>query len=223
MRVLYHLTVCPFSRSVRLALEEKHLDFRLVSEKPWEEREEFIGLNPAGEFPVLKEETGQAICQTYPLYEYLEEKYPSAQKLITGTPQEKAEIRRLCVWVNEKFYREVTKRLVWEKLLKRFYKNGCAEAKIMRAGTIALAHHLQYFSWLLEGRDWIAGNQISMADFVLAAHLSSIDFVGSMPWVKFPCVKNWYACIKSRPSFRPLLGDNFPGVTPPASYRDLDF
>ncbi len=35
--------------------------------------------------------------------------------------------------------------------------------------------------------------------------------------------KDWYARIKSRPSFRPLLQDQVPGVTPPAHYADLDF
>lgn len=223
MRTLYHLTVCPFSRSVRLALKEKQLDFRLVSEKPWEERADFISLNPSGKIPVLQEATGQIICEVYPLYEYLEEKYPSAQRLISGSPQEKAEIRRLCVWINQKFYAEATKKLVFEKLLKRFYEDGFAEAKIMRMGALSLTHHLQYFSWLLEERDWIAGNQLSMADLALAAHISTIDFIGSMPWTKFPGIKNWYACIKSRPSFRPLLEDTFPSVTPPPHYSNLDF
>jgi len=35
--------------------------------------------------------------------------------------------------------------------------------------------------------------------------------------------KEWYARIKSRPSFRPILADHVPGVPPPAHYADLDF
>ena len=35
--------------------------------------------------------------------------------------------------------------------------------------------------------------------------------------------KDWYARVKSRPGFRPLLADRVSGVTPPTHYADLDF
>ena len=61
------------------------------------------------------------------------------------------------------------------------------------------------------------------ADLIAAAHLSVMDYFGEMPWASFPALKAWYAPIKSRPSFRPLLSDRFPGVAPPVHYADLDF
>jgi glutathione S-transferase len=36
-------------------------------------------------------------------------------------------------------------------------------------------------------------------------------------------VKEWYARMKSRPSFRGVLADRVPGTSPPAHYDDLDF
>ena len=39
----------------------------------------------------------------------------------------------------------------------------------------------------------------------------------------FTAVKGWYQRLKSRPSFRPLLGDSIRGIAPPAAYADLDF
>ena len=51
MRVLYHLTLSPFARKVRLVLAEKNLDFTLKLEKVWERRAEFLALNPAGDVP----------------------------------------------------------------------------------------------------------------------------------------------------------------------------
>ena len=58
MRVLYHLTLSPFARKVRVVLAEKNLDFTLKLEKIWERRPEFLALNPAGEVPVLIEPDG---------------------------------------------------------------------------------------------------------------------------------------------------------------------
>ena len=42
-------------------------------------------------------------------------------------------------------------------------------------------------------------------------------------WNAVPELKDWYARIKSRPSFRPLLADRLQAVRPVAHYTDLDF
>jgi glutathione S-transferase len=42
-------------------------------------------------------------------------------------------------------------------------------------------------------------------------------------WRVSPAARDWYARVKCRPSFRPLLADRVPGFTPPAHYDDLDF
>jgi glutathione S-transferase len=44
-----------------------------------------------------------------------------------------------------------------------------------------------------------------------------------VPWDAHEPAKEWYARIKSRPSFRPILADHIPGVPPPEHYADLDF
>ena len=64
---------------------------------------------------------------------------------------------------------------------------------------------------------------MSLADFAAAANLSVIDYFGDVPWREFPGVKTWYMKLKSRPCFRPLLADRWPGLTPPGYYDDLDF
>jgi glutathione S-transferase len=42
-------------------------------------------------------------------------------------------------------------------------------------------------------------------------------------WTISQPAREWYARMKSRPSFRPLLADRVPGMTPPTHYADLDF
>jgi glutathione S-transferase len=222
-RSLYHSTICPHSRLARLILSEKNLEFKLISEKVWEERPEFIDLNAAGTLPVLVESSGLVIPDVYPLVEYLEETYPSHTKLMNGNPAVHVEIRKIITWLKEKFNPEVTQILTYERVLKRFYQQGWADSKRLRAATTNLGHHLTYFTYFLQERDWLASPHLSIADLYLAAHLSVIDFLGYMPWGKFSLIKNWYACIKSRPSFRPLLSDHFSGITPPSNYAHLDF
>ena len=53
--------------------------------------------------------------------------------------------------------------------------------------------------------------------------LSVIDYLGDVPWGEHVGAKNWYARLKSRASFQPLLTDHVAGVVPPKTYADLDF
>jgi glutathione S-transferase len=64
---------------------------------------------------------------------------------------------------------------------------------------------------------------LSYADLAAAAQLSVADYLGDVPWNENEAAKNWYARIKSRPSFRPLLADALPGVPASSTYADLDF
>ena len=50
-----------------------------------------------------------------------------------------------------------------------------------------------------------------------------IDYMGEVPWEEDTMAKAWYARIKSRPSFRPLLADQVRGLPAATHYADLDF
>jgi glutathione S-transferase len=227
MRRLFHHPLQPQSRAVRLLLAEKRLDAEFVLERPWERREQFLAINHAGEVPVLVEDGGLALCGFHPVIEYLEEAYPDTP---AGTPMlgraapERGEVRRLIGWFDEKFDREVTRNLLHEKIFKRFTQNGGGpDSGAIRAGKANIGMHLSYIGWLMERRQWLAGPHMTLADLVAAAQISAIDYLGDVPWNDHEPAKDWYARVKSRPSFRPLLADTLPGAPPPPHYADLDF
>jgi len=222
MRTLYHLPLSPFARKVRLALAEKRLPFDLRVERVWERREEFLALNPAGTVPLLQESNGLSISDSYAICEYLDEAYPDTP-LLGRTLWERAEVRRLVAWFDQKFYAEVTRNLVFEKQMKRLFGRGNPDATAIRAGYANLKPHLKYIGWLAETRAWLAGPALGLADLAAAAQLSALDYIGDVDWGFSDAAKDWYARVKSRPSFRPLLSDRVTGVVPPAHYDDLDF
>ncbi len=222
MRVLYHLPLSPFSRKVRLVLAEKKLPFELQLEKVWERRPDYLDMNPANLVPVLVEESGLVIPDSGVICEYLEEVYADLP-LLGRTVAERVEVRRLVAWFDGKFAQEVTANLLGEKFMKRLLGRGNPDAGALRAGYINLRHHLGYIGWLAEQRKWLGGETLSLADFTAASHLSALDFVSDVDWSVSPSARDWYARIKSRPSFRALLADRVPGVMPPAHYADLDF
>ncbi|MDY0241109.1 MAG: glutathione S-transferase family protein [Rhodospirillaceae bacterium] len=223
MRTLYHQLLCPFSRAVRIVLGEKKLPFEMVEEHPWDRREDFLRLNPAGEVPVLVEPDGAVLSDSRSIAEYLDETLPDPP-LLGHEPPIRAEVRRLIGWFDGKFCREVTVPLVGEKLMKRLRRTGDGpDSRLIRAGFTAIHEHISYIGWLAEERRWLAGDVFSLADITAASHLSCLDYIGDVPWELSPPAKDWYARVKSRPSFRPLLADRLSNIPPPKHYSDPDF
>jgi len=227
---LFHLTLDPYSRAVRLILAEYGLPIRLTEEPVWERREDFLTLTPDGAVPVLSIDAGVVLCGAGPIGEYLAETRGANNlgwRLLPGDAVQKAEVRRLVHWCDAKFNDEVTRNIVFEKIYKRYWPKdlggGSPVAKVVNAGTSNLRHHLSYFEHLLASRNWLAGNDMTWADIAAAAHISTLDYLGHVPWDSFRSAKDWYVRIKSRPSFRPLLADRVPGYLPVSHYDDLDF
>ncbi|MGF1609933.1 MAG: glutathione S-transferase family protein [Kiloniellales bacterium] len=222
MRTLFHLSIDPGCRKIRMLLREKQLEFELKAEKIWERREGFLSLNPAGEVPVLQEDDGTTIPDHQVIVEYLEEAY-SETPLLGRDLLDRAEVRRLANWFDVKFAREVTQNLVEEKIMRRFMGLGEPNSAAIRAGHANIHYHLEYIAWLSERRRWLAGDDFSLADMAAAAHVSAVDYLGDVPWAEHAGAKDWYARVKSRPSMRPILADNIAGIAPPKHYADPDF
>ena len=229
MLTLFHYPFAPESRSVRLAISEYKLDHSLVEQAPWERSQEFLQLNPAGKVPVIIDgETpisGQFAC-----LEYLDEAYGEVAGELRYMPQDpvaRAEVRRLMEWFGPKFQEEVSGYILGEKVYRRFAPELMGGAnpdmRVVHVARENLRTHLHYIGYLMQDRSWLAGNRLTAADLVAASHISAVDYFGDVPWDISERAKLWYARIKSRPSFRPLLMDRLPGVSPVEHFTNLDF
>ncbi len=222
MRTLHHFPLSPFCRKVRIVLLEKTIETDLRVEHVWERREAFLALNPAGDVPVLVEPDGTVLSGSGVICEFLDEIHREPP-LIGRHPLERAEVRRLVSWFDHKFNAEVTENLVGEKVMKRLRGQGTPDSRAIHAGYANIHTHLDYVAYLSERRRWLAGDRLSLADVAAAAHLSTVDYLGDVPWEEHEAAKEWYARVKSRPSFRPILADHVPGAPPAKHYADLDF
>jgi glutathione S-transferase len=220
---LMQFPLCPFSRKVRLVMAEKGVNAELVRENPWERRDEFIDLNPAGETPVLVEpELGITLIGSQPIAEYFEETIDKVP-MIHGDAAQRAEIRRLTEWFDEKLFREVVEPLMVERMRKRLVSKESPDTRVLRDAMRVGNNHLDYLDYLLDHRRWLAGPALSLADFTAAAHLSVIDYLGAVDWRGHKQTKDWYSVMKSRPAFRPLLGERMEVIVPPQHYDKDDF
>ena len=198
MARLYHIAMSPYCRKVRLILAEKRIECELIEERYWERDPSFLRRNPAAKVPVL-EIDGKIMSESAAICEYLEEKYPNPALMPVDIHQ-RYEVRRLVGWFDDKFHRDVTSKLVYERVTKKIMGQGYPDSKNVKAG-----------------------DMMSLADFAAAAHLSALDYISDVDWHRNKALKDWYAKIKSRPAFRSILADQVPGFPQPSHYADLDF
>ena len=219
---LYQFTLCPFSRKVRLVLAEKGVAHELETALPWAPSEAFDALHHFGRTPVLVDEDrdltlvdSQAIC------EYLEET-EDRSPLVLGNALQRAEIRKLVALFDQGFFADVTNPMMHEKLKKRLVLRQAPDSGALRSAMRLLHEHLEYIDWLVGTRRWLAGAQLTLADFAAAAQISVVDYLGGLDWAGHEEAHGWYRVMKSRPSFRPLLIEKMDGLPPPRHYPDVN-
>ncbi|MEN0001624.1 MAG: glutathione S-transferase family protein [Pseudomonadota bacterium] len=230
MMRLYHHTLSAPSRFSRLMLAEYDVAFELVEEQTWRKNPDFIAINPANSVPVLIAEAGVPIVGAIPIAEYIDETrgpMMHSKRLMPDYPLERAEVRRIIDWFTGRLDADVCRGLIRERVIKLEQAaeggSGSPDSAVIRAAKANAKQHLTYLNWLAGTRNWLAGNSISAADLSAAASISVLDYMGEIVWQDLPAAREWYARVKSRPSFRALLSDRVRGLMPVSHYVDLDF
>lgn len=224
MKRLYHWPLDPAGRLVRLALGEKGETFEVLESPPWAAHPDISRLAHGAVAPALVDlDTDPRVvaCGTRAICEHLEEVLPQ-KPLLPAEASARAEARRLWAWV-EAGCEEITDTLLTERVMQWVRRDRQPNSDRLRRGAHALRGRLTFLNAMVELNGYLAGREISLADLAAAAHLSAYDYFGDVQWDAVPDLKDWYARIKSRPSFRPLLADRLDAVRPVPHYSDLDF
>ncbi len=222
MRELYHYSLDAFGRVARIYLQEKKLEYQEIEEFPWNRKKVFSENHVFSDLPTLIENDGTILEGCYSIVEYIEQTYRS-NSLLGNSLKEKAEARRISSIFNVNFFADVTNNIIFEKIIKKYIDRSSPDSASIRRGNGNIKKYFDYISWLTNRRNWLAGEEFSLADISAAAHISCLDYIGAIQWEAYPEVKDWYVRIKSRPSFRDILKDRIVNVVPPAFYSELDF
>ena len=224
MKKFYHWPLDPMARTVRVALGEKRLPFEAAETRPWSVHPDVERLAPGAAPPALIDQTTEGrivLLGSQAMVEFLETAYPGA-RLIPAGQQDAAEARRLWRWCEDAF-QVVHDNLLAERISQWVRRDRQPDSGALRKGAHALRGRLTFMNALAEQRSYLAGRHMSVADVSAAAHLSVLDYFGDVDWETVPDLRAWYARMKSRPSFRPLLEDRIEGTRPAKHYADLDF
>ncbi len=157
-------------------------------------------VNIAGQLPALETDDGSIISEITVICDYLEDLHPSPA-LIGSTPEQKAEtrmwLRRLDLNICEPMangFRAAEGRPMFERRIKVVSTVGAADLKAVAKD------RLNWLSAMVEGRTYICGERLSLADLHLFGFLKFGAEVGQDLTNETAWVKAWYDRIKARPS-----------------------
>ncbi|XP_017041199.1 uncharacterized protein LOC108088066 [Drosophila ficusphila] len=175
-------TVVMVAKALNLELNKKQLR---ISEgenlKP-----EFLKLNPQHTIPTLVD-NGFAIWESRAIAVYLVEKYGKGDSLFPKDPQKRAVI-------NQRLYFDMG--TLHDSFMKYYYP-------FIRSGKLGTPEAFQkveaafeFLNTFLEGQEYVAGNQFTVADIAILSSVSTFEVV-EFDIAKYPNVAKWYAHAKN--------------------------
>ena len=179
MITLYDCATAPSPRRARILLAEKGLvhDTVQVDLRTQEQMgEAYRRINPQCTVPALRTDEGALLTDNAAIAAYLEARYPEPP-LFGRTPQDKAEIASLPGTVNY--------------------------AQIPELAQRGLTRVQDFFTMLnerLEGRDFVAADQFSIADITAVVTVDFARVVKVKPGEQHPHLVRWRAAMALRPS-----------------------
>jgi len=199
----FYNSVGPNPRVVTLFMAEKGIDLPEVTVdlRGGENRRPpyTSDVNPAGQTPALELDDGSVLTEITAICEYLEERFPEPA-LIGTTAEERANTRMWTRRVDLKICEPLTNGFRFAEGLPLFESRMRCLPEAA-AGLKAVAQDgIRWLDPLIAGRDFIAGDRVTLADLMLFAFLDFGASVGQPIDPAAAHVTAWYDRMKARPS-----------------------
>jgi glutathione S-transferase len=207
MITLYDCATAPSPRRARIFLAEKGVPYETVQidlRSGEQLSEAYRAINPQCTVPALRTEEGSILTDNASIAAYLEARYPEPP-LMGITPQDKAEIAS---WHWRAEFEGLmaiaeTLRNSSPAFERRALPGPVNYAQIPELAERGLARLQQFFVALnahLEGRDFIAANQFSVADITAVVAVDFARIVKVKPSEQHPHLLRWRAKMAERAS-----------------------
>jgi glutathione S-transferase len=191
------------SRPVRLFIAESGLevDEQLVDLMTGEHYQEpFASFNPNRLVPVL-EDGDLRLTESSAIRKYLADK--TSSPLYPKDLRERAKVNEIMDWFNTNFYRDFGYGLGYPQLFPHHRRPDAAvQQATVEWGRERAAVWLQVLNdhWLGDGRPYLTGDQITIADYFGVCLLTLGEVLGC-DFAAYPNVARWVARMKQLPSW----------------------
>jgi glutathione S-transferase len=189
---LYVNLLSPNVRRVRLTaavlglqLEEEAVDFTKGAQR----KPEYLALNPNGAVPTLVD-GDFVLAESRAIMQYLASKKPESE-LLPRDARARADVTRWQFWDASHFSPQLGT-LTFQKVLKPMFGMGEPDAGKIDEALTNLRRFAAVLDKHLEGKQFVVGNALTIADLTLASSLMYAK-QSDAPIDEFPNVRAWFA------------------------------
>lgn len=235
---LYHADMSNYAMRVRLALEEKSLEWtsHLLNLMKGENlTKEYFGINPNGVVPTLID-NGTVIIDSADIIDYLDKKFSPGSLRPSSAKDEKPMYEWMAMATDnhlsiktymyanlgkisggmkrtEEEMVEYRKNQTFDKALLAFHERynsseGLSKEDIDKA-TAVVDGCFEKLDAHLSNHDWLAGEAFSLADIAWIPQLVVLK-AANYPFENYPNLEKWKNAIVQRPSFKKAVIDWLP-------------
>lgn len=162
-------------------------------------REPFLSINPAGQTPVLELDDGSTLAETFAICEYLEELHPDPV-LIGATPKARALTRMWVRRVDLCVAQPMTHGFRGAEGLALFKDRVRCLPQAADEFKVSAKEGMQWLDRQMEGRKFLTGEAVTLADLVLFSFLEFGALVGQGLDRSNRNLVTWHERMASRPS-----------------------
>lgn len=176
-----------------LKLEEIALDFTKGDHK----KPEYLALNPNGAVPTLSD-GDFVLTESRAIMQYLASKKPESG-LLPHDERGRADVARWQFWDSSHFSPQVGT-LVFQRMLKPMFGMGEPDAAKIEEALVNLRRYAAVLNQHLDGKTYVIGNALTLADLTLASTLMYAKQV-DVPLAEFPHIQAWFNRITELPAW----------------------
>lgn len=209
-RTVYGVGVSPYVRKVRVVLNEKQLPYThkeilptvLLNALQQPIPEDFKQASPLGKIPAYRE-GDWTVSDSAVITQYLDQKYPE-HKLYPTDPREYASALWFEKYGDDVLTNVIHTKIFMERVVKpQVLKQETNEETVQKALKDELPPLLDYLESQLQDRQWLAGNNFSIADIAIATHFVSLNLAGEkLNEQRWPKLAAYIKRVLERPSFK---------------------
>jgi glutathione S-transferase len=191
----------------RVLATAQHLGIELeVVEQPMAAMKtpDYLAINPNGKVPSLVD-GDLVLWESRSIMQYVASKKPSA--FWPNDEARRADITRWQFWEAAHLSRG-TGAYAFENLFKKIFMKQDADPAALAVGEREWKSFAPILNAQLEGKKWLLGDELTLADFSVGACFSYAEASG-LPWNEFPHIKAWYTRLGEVPAWKntaPKLG-----------------
>jgi glutathione S-transferase len=207
----------PYVRAVLLTLEEKSAPYTLAAMAPSALKQEpHLSRHPFGRIPAF-EHDGWPLYETRAIMRYVDAVAPGP-KLQPEWPREAARMEQLMNIADWYLMPQVSATITFNRVVAPRFNRPVDEDKVAQAIPNAKLC-IGEIARLLDSQTWMAGEKISLADLLLAAHLSMLALApeGAEILRGHDNLRTWLGRIEARPSMQATTWDRLVQLTASAA------